>query len=169
MRSSSSTSRPGWRYRAVAEGGERREFLVRILDRAGGAEGAHRAIVDRRMKTRARAQAKRAKQRKLDHSLYDGRVKDLFGGTPSEPKENLFLEGFAKQYPDVYRRIVATVHTKYDQLMSGLPPGAMTPYEMETRKNKSIEDYCRMCVLNFDKGKRDYYPPILVDDTSSDE
>jgi len=114
-------------------------------------------------------QAKRAKQRKLDHSLYDGRVKDLFGGTPSEPKENLFLEGFAKQFPDVYRRIVATVNTKYDQLISELPSGAMTPYEMKTRKNRSIEDYCRMCVLNFDKGKKDYYPPILADDTSSDE
>ncbi len=115
------------------------------------------------------AQAKRSKQRKLDHALYEGKVQDLFGGTPSEPKENLFLEGFAKQHPDVYRRIVKAIHTKYDQLMSVLPPGAMTPYEMKTRKNKSIEDYCRTCVINFDKGKKDYYPPMLIEDTDSDE
>jgi len=115
------------------------------------------------------SQVKRSKQRKLDHSLYEGQVRDLFGRSPSESKENLFLEGFAKQYPDVYRRIVAAVHTKYDQLMSELPPGAMTPYEMKTRKNRSVEEYCRTCLINFDKGKNDYYPPMLADDAGSDE
>ena len=71
-------------------------------------------------------------------------------------------ERFAKEYPDIYQRIVGAVAERYQvEPLDGLD---ISDAQLADIKERAIVFYSEQCFEHFRKGEKDYFPPSLPDE-----